>query len=97
MWQKLGLTRSRRPVGVVRHMPIIASWKVERNRSSLSRAASSASSLLSRTLSFRRHETIAARPAAATKAAWIPAHFHGWAIASGWLNTAWRPSAGPRP
>ena len=45
-------------------MPIIASWKLERKRSSLSRAVASASSLLSRTLSLRRQDTIAASPAA---------------------------------
>ena len=78
-------------------MPIIASWKLERKRSSLSRAVASAASLLSRTRSFRRQDMIEASPAAPTNAAWIPAHFHGCAIASGWLKTSWRPNAEPTP
>ena len=84
-------------VGVVTTIPIIASSKLERKRSSLSRAVASAASLLARTRSFSRHETIEARPAASTKPAWMPAHFHGCAIASGWLKTACLPIALPTP
>ena len=79
------LTRSTVPSADVTAMPIIASWKALRKCSSLVCAAANATFWPSRTSSLRRHEITATMPAAVTKPAWIAAHFHGCAIASGWL------------
>ena len=61
-------------------IPLGASSKAERKRTSLSRMAIRASSL-------SRQETMFTAPSAVMNRPWMPAQRHGCACASAWSNT----------